>query len=130
MKAKVKCVELRTTDGKVLFVAHLYEKEVALEDHTEAPADKPDSKKESPKNGGQGREASMTDAQKRFLFRILAERGIGLIVISDDLPELLQNCDRILVMNGGRFVADLDASEATEEDIYHAMLASTSETVQ
>ncbi len=62
--------------------------------------------------------------------QVLAERGIGLIVISDDLPELLQNCDRILVMNGGRFVADLDASEATEEHIYHAMLASTSETVQ
>ncbi len=62
--------------------------------------------------------------------QVLAERGIGLIVISDDLPELLQNCDRILVMNGGRFVANLDASEATEEDIYHAMLASTSETVQ
>ena len=62
--------------------------------------------------------------------QVLAERGIGLIVISDDLPELLQNCDRILVMNGGRFVADLDASEATEEDIYHAMLASISETVQ
>lgn len=62
--------------------------------------------------------------------QVLAERGIGLIVISDDLPELLQNCDRILVMNGGRFVADLDASEASEEDIYHAMLASTSEAAQ
>jgi simple sugar transport system ATP-binding protein len=62
--------------------------------------------------------------------QLLAERGIGLIVISDDLPELLQNCDRILVMNGGRFVADLDAATATEGDIYQAMLASTSETVQ
>ena len=62
--------------------------------------------------------------------QVLAERGIGLIVISDDLPELLQNCDRILVMNGGRFVADLDASKASEEDIYHAMLASTSEAAQ
>ena len=68
-----------------------------------------------------------------FIYRaiqVLAERGIGLIVISDDLPELLQNCDRILVMNGGRFVADLDAAAATEGDIYQAMLASTSETVQ
>lgn len=62
--------------------------------------------------------------------QVLAERGIGLILISDDLPELLQNCDRILVMNNGRFVADLDAAKATEEDIYRAMLASTSETAQ
>jgi simple sugar transport system ATP-binding protein len=62
--------------------------------------------------------------------QVLAERGIGLIIISDDLPELLQNCDRILVMNSGRFVAALDAVTATEEEIYQAMLASTTETLQ
>lgn len=62
--------------------------------------------------------------------QVLAERGIGLIIISDDLPELLQNCDRILVMNGGRFVAELDAATANEEDIYQAMLMSTSEAAE
>ncbi|MFV0336514.1 MAG: sugar ABC transporter ATP-binding protein [Tropicimonas sp.] len=54
----------------------------------------------------------------------MAERGIGLIVVSDDLPELLQNCDRILVMNRGRVVDELDAGTADEARIYRSMLAS------
>lgn len=107
MKATVKCVELRTADGKVLFVAHLFEKEVALEDHREAPADKPDSKKESPKNGGQSREASMTDAQKRFLFRILAERGIEGDKAYDHLKSLFQ-------VDTLKEVAKMEASKAIE----------------
>lgn len=107
MKAKVKCVELRTADGKVLFVAHLYEKEVALEDHSEAPAEKPESKKESPKNGGQGREASMTDAQKRFLFRILAERGIEGDKAYDHLKTLFQ-------VDTLKEVTKMEASKAIE----------------
>jgi len=60
----------------------------------------------------------------------LAEAGMGLIIVSDDLPELLQNADRVLVMNSGRVVASLDAESASEEDLYKAMLASHSETVQ
>lgn len=55
----------------------------------------------------------------------LAEAGMGLVIVSDDLPELLQNCDRILVMSNGRIVAAYDAGEATEELLYKAMLGST-----
>ena len=54
----------------------------------------------------------------------MAERGIGLIIVSDDLPELLQNCDRILVMNAGRIAAEVPGASASEDDIYQAMLAS------
>lgn len=60
----------------------------------------------------------------------LAERGIGLIIVSDDLPELLQNTDRILVMNSGRVVAEFDADHATEDQLYQAMLTSKLETAQ
>ena len=60
----------------------------------------------------------------------LAEAGMGLIVVSDDLPELLQNADRILVMNHGRVVAEFEADTATEDEIYKSMLASNKETVQ
>ncbi|MBB3593902.1 simple sugar transport system ATP-binding protein [Rhizobium sp. BK529] len=60
----------------------------------------------------------------------LAEAGMGLIIVSDDLPELLQNADRIQVMNGGRIVATFDAASASEDDLYRAMLASNPETVQ
>lgn len=60
----------------------------------------------------------------------LAEKGIGLIIVSDDLPELLQNADRILVMNGGRVVASFDGETATEDQLYQAMLTSNLETIQ
>ncbi len=53
----------------------------------------------------------------------MAERGISLVIVSDDLPELLQNCDRILVMNRGRVVDDLDGATTNEERIYRSMLA-------
>lgn len=60
----------------------------------------------------------------------LAEAGMGLIVVSDDLPELLQNADRILVMNGGRVVAEFEAERTDEDELYKAMLASNPETVR
>lgn len=60
----------------------------------------------------------------------LAEAGMGLIIVSDDLPELIQNADRILVMNSGRVVAEFDAEQASEDQLYRAMLTSKMETVQ
>ena len=60
----------------------------------------------------------------------MAQRGIGLLIISDDLPELLQNCDRILVMNAGRIVEDLTAAQVDEDRIYQSMLANQRESVE
>jgi simple sugar transport system ATP-binding protein len=37
-----------------------------------------------------------------LLIAELAKGGTGIIVVSDDLPELLSVCHRILVMTGGR----------------------------
>jgi simple sugar transport system ATP-binding protein len=70
---------------------------------------------------------------KDTIYRViqaLAEAGMGLVIVSDDLPELLQNADRILVMNSGRVVAEMDAEQATEDRLYKAMLTATTETVQ
>lgn len=55
----------------------------------------------------------------------MAERGIGLLIISDDLPELLQNCDRILVMHSGCIVENFNAEEVSDDRIYKSMLASS-----
>ena len=55
---------------------------------------------------------------------------MGLVIVSDDLPELLQNADRILVMNSGRVVAEVDAEQASEDQLYKAMLTTMTETVQ
>jgi ABC-type sugar transport system ATPase subunit len=51
------------------------------------------------------------------LLRDLADRGIGVIVISSDLPEVLVLGDRIGVMHEGRMIGILDRREATEERV-------------
>jgi ribose transport system ATP-binding protein len=51
------------------------------------------------------------------LINRLAERGIGVLVISSDLPELLGICTRIAVMCEGRLTGLLDAAEATQEKV-------------
>ncbi|HLM39129.1 MAG TPA: ABC transporter ATP-binding protein [Microvirga sp.] len=45
----------------------------------------------------------------RLLNTLVAERGLGLILISHDLPMVARFCDRILVMYRGRVVETLDA---------------------
>ena len=52
----------------------------------------------------------------------LAADGMGVIVISDDIPELLAACDRILVMQSGRVTEDIPRS-AAEENALAARLA-------
>jgi rhamnose transport system ATP-binding protein len=50
----------------------------------------------------------------------LAAAGLGIILISSDLPEVLAMSDRILVMHEGRLTAELSRAEATEERIMFA----------
>ena len=53
------------------------------------------------------------------IIRGLAHRGIGIIIISDEISEVLQNCNRILVMSQGRIVGDYpDTSGLTENALY------------
>ena len=54
----------------------------------------------------------------------LASEGKGVLMISSELPELLGMCDRIYVMNEGRFVAEFTAAEASQERIMHAIVKS------
>ena len=57
----------------------------------------------------------------------LASEGKGILMISSELPELLGMCDRIYVMNEGRFVAEFPAAEASQEKIMRAILVSEDE---
>lgn len=47
----------------------------------------------------------------------LADDGKGVVMISSEMPELLGMCDRIYVMNEGRFVGELDKANASQEKI-------------
>ena len=51
----------------------------------------------------------------------LAAQGLGVIVISDDLPELLATCHRILVMKGGRIVEDITGGSLNETELAHRL---------
>ena len=45
----------------------------------------------------------------------LADRGLAVLLISSDLPEIIGMSDRIIVMRHGRVAGDVPAGEATEE---------------
>ncbi len=51
------------------------------------------------------------------LMRQLAEEGIGIILISSELPEILNMSDRIVVMHEGRITGILDGQGATEDQV-------------
>jgi ribose transport system ATP-binding protein len=52
----------------------------------------------------------------------LAEQGLGIVVVSSELPEILAVSDTILVMSESRLTAILNREEATEEMIMKAAL--------
>lgn len=63
---------------------------------------------------------------KDTIYRIiqqLAQEGLSVILISDDLPELLQNCDRILLMKKGSVSDEFEAVNLTEECLSKALLS-------
>jgi rhamnose transport system ATP-binding protein len=47
----------------------------------------------------------------------LAQRGLAILMISSELPEVLGMSDRIAVMHGGTIAGTLDRAEATQERI-------------
>ena len=47
----------------------------------------------------------------------LSAEQLGVIVISDDLPELIACCHRILVMRAGRIVEEIASGKAGEQEL-------------
>lgn len=52
----------------------------------------------------------------------LARQGMGILVISDDLPEVIENCSSVLVLKSGRIVAEMDSMHADEQQILAHMM--------
>ncbi|MPQ68435.1 MULTISPECIES: multiple monosaccharide ABC transporter ATP-binding protein [unclassified Pseudomonas] len=52
----------------------------------------------------------------------VVSEGRGVVMISSEMPELLGTCDRIYVMNEGRFVGEFPIAEASQEKIMHAIM--------
>lgn len=57
---------------------------------------------------------------KAEIYRLISElanRGVAIIMVSSELPEILGMSDRIMVMHGGRITGILDKDEADQETI-------------
>jgi rhamnose transport system ATP-binding protein len=62
-------------------------------------------------------------AEVRQKIDALAANGMGVLLISSELPEIMGMSDRILVMRNGRIVTEFVRSEFTEEAIGAAAIA-------
>jgi hypothetical protein len=73
MKPSARRIEVRTADDKLIFSLRLYDDEA-----NGSSAGSGDEQKKRDANGGKGPNdfVAMTESQKRYLFRILAERGL------------------------------------------------------
>jgi len=67
-------------------------------------------------------------ATKAELYRLIAQlagRGLGVLVVSSELEELIGICSRILVMREGEIVAEVAGEQATERELLRHAVAPT-----
>jgi ribose transport system ATP-binding protein len=58
-------------------------------------------------------------AEIHRILRELARSGVGIVVISSELPELIGICDRVLVVREGQISGEVSGDTMTEENILH-----------
>lgn len=51
------------------------------------------------------------------IIRSLAGRGLAVLVVSDDLPEVMSLCNRVLVMRHGRLTDEVDVARSTAGEL-------------
>jgi simple sugar transport system ATP-binding protein len=61
------------------------------------------------------------------IIRSLAAKGIAIIVISDEIPEILHSCNRVLVMRDGRIVREVPDAAAVGEGELLALVSGKTE---
>lgn len=108
MGKTVKKIEVRTADDKLILNLYLVEKEVDSESKQNTSGNRrQESRSGNQGNGSQGSEA-MTEAQRRYLFRILAEQGIEGDAAFEKLISLFD-------VNALKDVSKRDASKMIEQ---------------
>ena len=63
-----------------------------------------------------------TKAEVHRLMSSLAARGLAVVMVSSELPEVLGMADRIVVLREGHVAARLSRAEATEESVMYAAM--------
>jgi formate dehydrogenase maturation protein FdhE len=90
MEKKVKCIDVRTADGTPIVKLYISEQDVTLgEVPNRSPAPNKQARNSAAQTNSQAaNDSSMTDAQKRYLFRILAEQGLDADKAHEHLKKL------------------------------------------
>ena len=57
----------------------------------------------------------------RVIRDLARDQGLAVLMISDDVPELLQNCNDVVLMHRGRFVERFDPKTADEDRVSDAL---------
>lgn len=65
-----------------------------------------------------------------MLVRELAQQGMAVIIISDDIAEVLENCNRVLIMKAGRLAGEVDPRTTSELELSELVSADTTEEVK
>ena len=61
-----------------------------------------------------------TKSEVHRLLSTLASQGMGVLMISSELPEVLGMADRVVVMHEGRITATISREDATQENVMRA----------
>ena len=60
-------------------------------------------------------------AEIQALIRVLAESGLGVLMISSEIEEVVEGADRAYVLRDGRTVAELADAGLSEHSVMEAM---------
>jgi D-xylose transport system ATP-binding protein len=63
------------------------------------------------------------------LVRRLADRGLGVVIISHNLHDIFESSDRITVLRLGQKVAEYKTSDTNQQEVVHAITAGELESV-
>lgn len=63
-------------------------------------------------------------AEIHEVIRSLAKQGMGILLISDDIPELMHTCNRILLMRRGRIVEEFCREDTSENALNEELVSS------
>jgi ribose transport system ATP-binding protein len=56
------------------------------------------------------------------LIRSLADSGVGILLVSSEIPEVLGLADRVLVLREGRMLAEADPRSLAESDVLNMIM--------
>lgn len=107
MEKKARVIEFRTGEGELIFNLFVFDRQIILRDEPDTAKETGDKEQGSQGSGPKTDESLMTDAQKRFLFRILAEQGKEGDEAHTHLKDLLQ-------VNSLKEVTKIEASRMIE----------------